>query len=322
MFTLGYSFKPWEAAKAIADGPTSSSYVRETAREYGVDERDPLRPPGGRAPSGRATRRAGPSRPSAPTPARRCTITCDFLFCASGYYRYDEGYTPEFEGTERFARPDRPPPALARGPRLRRQARRGDRQRRDRRDAGARRWPSEAEHVTMLQRSPSYVVSAARRRTRSPTSCARSCPPKAAYAIVRWKNVAAHDRLIYRLSRRAPKLRARTLIRKGVAAQLPDGLRRRHPLQPALRPVGPAPVPRARRRPVRGASRAGDASVVTDRIETFTEKGIRLESGDELEADIIVTATGLNLQAARRRWTLTVDGRERRAVRDGRATRG
>ena len=143
MYTLGYRFRPWTEAEGD----------RRRAVDPRLRPRDGARARHRRARSASATAscarelvdaptRAGRSRSSAPTPARRVQLTCDFLFMCTGYYRYDEGYTPEFAGTERLRAAGRAPAALARGPRLRRQARRRDRQRRDRGDARARRWPS------------------------------------------------------------------------------------------------------------------------------------------------------------------------------------
>ena len=205
----------------------------------------------------------------------------------TGYYRYDEGYTPHFEGR-----------AALRGEIVHPQHWPEDLDYAGKRvvviGSGATAVtlvPAMAEraaHVTMLQRSPSYVVSL--RAGPDRRLLRRVLPGQAAYPIVRWKNVALTTGFF-----RQPALAEahEGLIRKGSSASS-GGLRRRHALQPALPALGPAPVPRARRRPVRGDPR-GRASIVTDRIETFTENGHQLESGAELEADIIVTATGLNL---------------------------
>ena len=102
MFTLGYSFRPWTEAKAIADGASILKYIRDTAREYDIDSHIRFHHRVVRADWSTPTR-AGRSRPSAPTPGETVRLTCGFLFTCAGYYRYDEGYTPEFEGIERFA---------------------------------------------------------------------------------------------------------------------------------------------------------------------------------------------------------------------------
>ena len=209
----------------------------------------------------------------------------------TGYYRYDEGYTPSFEGRERFGgqivHPQHWPEDL---------------------DYAGKRvvvigsgatavtlvpaMAEQAAHVTMLQRSPSYVVSLP--GTDPLADLLRRVLP----AQRRLRDRALEERAAARPassrpSRRWPKL-DEGLIRSGASSAAPGGLRRRHPLHAALQPVGPAPLPRAGRRPVRVDQR-GKASVVTDQIETFTENGLRLESGEELEADMIVTATGLNM---------------------------
>ncbi len=289
MFTLGYSFKPWEAAKAIADGPDILSYVRETAREYGVDREIRF---GHRVVAARWSSEDARWTVEAEQNGEPVTLTCGFLFSCSGYYRYDEGYTPEFEGSERFGgqivHPQHWPedldykgkrvvvigsgatavtliPAMAR----------------------------ETEHVTMLQRSPSYVLALP---SRDPVAdvLRKVLPKKAAYAAVRWKNVMLTI-LTFQLSRRAPKF-MRAALRKGAQLQLPKGYDVDTHFNPRYSPwdqrmciVPGGDLFRSIKR--------GDASVVTDRIETFTEKGIALESGDELEADIVITATGLNVQA-------------------------
>ncbi len=216
MFTLGYSFKPWREPKSLADGPSILEYVRETARENGIEDRIFY---------GRRIVRAEWSSPDVRwnvEAERQDTgeierLTCGFLFTCTGYYRYDEGYTPEFEGREDFAGPVVHPQHWPE----------------DLDYAGKRivvigsgatavtLIPSLAEtaaHVTMLQRSPSYVLAIP---SSDPVAdfFRRHLPAKLAYAVVRWKNVLV-TMLGYQLSRRRPELMKR-LIRKGVEAQLP-----------------------------------------------------------------------------------------------------
>jgi cation diffusion facilitator CzcD-associated flavoprotein CzcO len=222
----------------------------------------------------------------------------------TGYYRYDEGYTPEFAGTERFAgrivHPQHWPDDL---------------------DYAGKRVvvigsgatavtlvPAMAEtaaHVTMLQRSPSYVVSLP---ARDPIAdrLRQALPPKAAYAAVRWKNVALMS-LSFQLSRRAPRF-MKAVIRRGVARQLPAGYDIDTHFRPRYDPWDQRMclVPDG---DLFEALGAGRASIVTDRIETFTERGLRLASGAELEADVVITATGLNLLALGG-TTFVVDGDE------------
>jgi monooxygenase len=289
MHTLGFRFKPWTDAKAIADGPAILEYVRETARESGVEDRIRY--------NHRVVSAAWSSADARWTVEAERTdtgetagLTCDFLFMCSGYYRYDEGYTPEFPGIDRFGgqviHPQHWPEDL---------------------DYAGKRvvvigsgatavtlvpaMAETAEHVTMLQRSPTYVVSLPG-EDRIANGLRRFLPANAAYTIVRWKNVLL-QMASYQLSRRRPKL-MKKLIRNGVAKSLPAGYDVDKHFTPTYNPWDQRMclVPDG---DLFETLSSGRAEVVTDRIETFTEKGIRLESGDELEADVVITATGLNL---------------------------
>ena len=133
MQTLGYRFKPWQSDTAIADGPAILSYVRETAREAGIEEKIRF--------NQRVTKAAWAGDRWTLSVEGGEDLTCAFLYVCGGYYRYDAGYLPEWPDYDRFQGRDRPSAVLARGPRLRRRARGRDRQRRDRGDArpGARR---------------------------------------------------------------------------------------------------------------------------------------------------------------------------------------
>jgi monooxygenase len=291
MYTLGYSFRPWEEAEAIADGPSILNYVRATAREGGIDEKIRFHH--------RVVRAEWSSEEARWTVHAERTdsgesveLTCGFLFMCSGYYRYDEGYTPEFEGTERFGGQIVHPqkwtedldyegkrvvvigsgatavtlvPAMARA----------------------------ASHVTMLQRSPSYVVSLPEQDPIA-NFLHRVLPTRAAYAIVRWKNVLV-TMAVFQLSRRRPGL-VKKLVRKAVEKRLPPGYDVDTHFKPRYNPWDQRMclVPDG---DLFESISEGRASVVTDRIDSFTEKGLKLESGHELEADLVVTATGLNLLA-------------------------
>jgi cation diffusion facilitator CzcD-associated flavoprotein CzcO len=303
MFTLGYSFKPWKEAKAIADGPSILRYIRDTAREHGVEQRIRYNRRVVRAEWSSAEARWAVEVEHADTGETE-QLTCDFLFGCTGYYRYDEGYTPEFAGAERFGgqivHPQHWPEEL---------------------DYSGKRvvvigsgatavtlvpaMAPDAAHVTMLQRSPSYFVALP---ARDPIADAvrRALPPKAAYPIVRWKNVLLAT-LMFQLSRRRPSLIKR-ILRKGVEKQLPVGYDVDTHFKPRYEPWDQrlCLVPDG---DFFKAISSGDASVVTDRIETFTEKGLKLVSGAELEADVIITATGLNVQLLGG-MSLAVDGRE------------
>jgi monooxygenase len=291
MYTLGYAFRPWRGAKSIADGPSILDYIRETAREHGVDGHIRFGHRAVRAEWSTADARwtVEAERGDGLEPVQ---LTCGFLFMCTGYYRYDEGYTPAFPGAERFA-----------GRIVHPQHWTGDIDCAGRRvvviGSGATAvtlvpaLAEQAEHVTMLQRSPSYILSLPgedpiARRVR------RALPPKLAYSVVRWKNVALTT-LFFQLSRRAPRI-AKAMIRKGVEKELPPGYDIDTHFTPRYDPWDQRVclVPDG---DLFAAIRAGRASMVTDRIDTFTERGLRLESGRELEADVVITATGLNLLA-------------------------
>jgi monooxygenase len=288
LFTLGFSFKPWTEAKAIADGPSIMSYLHETVEEHGVEDRihfgyRVLRADWSSAHSQWTVE--AEHRPS----GERVTVTCNFLFACTGYYNYEEPYTPEFEGIGRFGgqviHPQHWPEDL---------------------DYTGKRvvvigsgatavtlvpaMAPDAEHVTMLQRSPSYVVSLP---ARDPIAdfLRRILPAKVAYPIVRWKNVLLMM-ASFNLSRRYPNF-MRKVMRKGVERHLPEGYDMKH-FNPTYNPWTQRVclVPDG---DLFGVLTDGSASVVTDTIDTFTEKGILLTSGRELEADVIVTATGLNM---------------------------
>ena len=309
MLTLGYSFRPWTDAKAIADGPSILDYVNETAREYGIDRqiRFGHKVVGAEWSSADARWTVDIERPAT---GERLQMTCNFLHSCCGYYSYDGGYTPDFAGTERFAGESRPPAAVAGGPRLRRQARRRDRQRGDggdarSRDGRAREPRDDAPALAELRGLAAW------RSTRSPSALRRFLPPKLAYSVLRWKNVLM-TMLVFQLSRRRPEFIKR-LIRRGVERQLPAGYDIDTHFKPTYNPWDQRMclVPDG---DLFAAISNGSASVVTDRIETFTERGLALESGAELEADVVVTATGLNLVPLG-----GIDARRRR--RAGRAPR-
>ena len=303
MYTLGYSFKPWTDPKAIADGDSIRAYVRQTAREYDVEQHIRFHHRAVRAEWDSATARWTVHARRDDT-GEDVTITCGFLFTNSGYYRYDSGYTPRFPGVERYAgtlvHPQHWPDDL---------------------DYTGKRVvvigsgatavtlvPAMAEraaHVTMLQRSPTYVIALP---SRDPFADAarRWLPPKAAYTVARWKNVALGV-ANFQLSRRAPGV-VKRFLRRAAKGRLPAGYDVERHFSPRYDPWDQrlCVVPDG---DLFTALRAGRASVVTDTIDTFTEHGIRLASGEELPADVVVTATGLNLLALGG-MTLAVDGAE------------
>ena len=293
MFTLGYSFKPWTEPKAIADGPRILNYVRETATENGIDKHIRYH---------HRVKRASWSTPDAcwTVEAERIagegavetvSFTCNFLFMCSGYYNYENGYSPEFPGAKDFAGRIVHPQKWT-----------------DDVDYAGKRvvvigsgatavtlvpeMAKTAAHVTMLQRSPTYVVA---RPAQDPVAnkLRAKLPAKLAYHLIRWRNVL-FGMYFFQLARRKPE-RVKQLILGGVKMALgPDydiGTHftpRYNPWDQRLCLVPDGDLFRS--------IREKRASVVTNQIETFTPKGIKLKDGSELEADIIVTATGLNLQ--------------------------
>jgi len=303
METLGYRFKPWTDPNSIADGPAILRYLDETAREDGTLERIRFNTRVERAEWSSVQARWEVEAVRTDT-GESVPLSCDFLFACGGYFRYDEGFTPHFEGLERFAgqivHPQHWPEDL---------------------DYEGKRvvvigsgatavtlvpaMADQAEHVTMLQRSPTYIVSVP---AQDPIGqgLRRVLPERLAYAITRWKNVGLMAG-IYALSRRRPDL-VRRAIRAALQRQLPEDYEIDRHFKPRYDPWDQriCAVPDG---DLFKAIRAGRASVVTDEIATFTEHGLTLASGEELEADIVVTATGLNLQAFGG-FELVVDERE------------
>jgi monooxygenase len=293
MFTLGYSFKPWTAPQAIADGPSILKYVRETATENGIDKKIRFHHKVKRA--SWSTRDAcwnvEAERSSGEGVVEIVHFTCSFLFMCSGYYRYEEGYTPEFLGRESFkgeiVHPQKWPDAL---------------------DYAGKRvvvigsgatavtlvpeMAKKAGHVTMLQRSPTYVVSRPA-QDQLAIKLRKKLGEKIAYHLIRWRNVLL-GMYFFQLARRKPA-RFKELILGGVRMALgPDYDVTTH-FNPRYNPWDQrlCLVPDG---DLFKSLREKRASVVTNEIDRFTEKGIRLKDGGELEADIIVTATGLVLQ--------------------------
>jgi monooxygenase len=297
MVTLGYSFRPWTQPTTLADGASIRDYVRETAREHDVESAVRLGHRVVRASWSSAearwtveAMRTGPAAEASGEAGTTVTLTCRFLYSCTGYYRYDRGYVPDLPGVEHFGGHVVHPQA----------------------------WPEDldvsgtrvvvigsgatavtlvpalaqtAGHVTMLQRSPSWVLSTPG-RDRVGERLRRLLPSRAAFELLRWRNVVMGSAL-YRLSRRAPRLVGRWL-RRQVAAQLPEGYDVATHFTPTYDPWDQrlCLVPDG---DLFAAIRSGRASVVTDRVDTFTEAGLRLVSGQELDADVVVTATGLDL---------------------------
>ncbi|WP_010186174.1 flavin-containing monooxygenase [Sphingomonas sp. PAMC 26605] len=288
MYTLGYAFRPWTEAKAIADGPSILQYVGDTARDYGIDRHirfnHHVKTARWSTPDARWTVTAE----SADGPV---SLTCNFLFMCSGYYNYARGHTPEWAGTEQFAGQIVHPQF----------------------------WPADldysgkevvvigsgatavtlvpamaetAAHVTMLQRSPTYVVS---RPAEDATAnwLRRKLPAMLAYRLVRWRNVLL-GMAFFNLARKRPAKTKQRLIDMVQTELGPEYDVATH-FTPRYNPWDQrlCLVPDA---DLFNALKQGRASVVTDTIDHFTTDGIVLASGTELPADVVVTATGLELQ--------------------------
>jgi monooxygenase len=289
MYTLGYSFRPWEGEKAIADGPSILQYIKDTAAEAGIDRKIRFNHRIVRADWSTADARWHLTAERTDT-GETVSLTCGFVFSCSGYYRYDHGYLPDFAGMDRFD-----------GKIVHPQSWPDDLDYADKRvvviGSGATAVtliPSladKAAHVTMLQRSPSYIASVP---AGSPAArvLAKILPGRFAGRAIRWA-LALGTQAFYQLSRRRPEL-VKRLLRKGLERELPKGYDIDTHFTPRYNPWDQRMciVPNG---DLFKAISEGSASVVTDHIETFTEKGLLLESGAELEADIIVAATGLEL---------------------------
>jgi cation diffusion facilitator CzcD-associated flavoprotein CzcO len=289
MYTLGYRFRPWPEAEAIADGPSILRYVQDTARDHGIDRRIRFHHRVVRADWSSADARWTVEAQRTDT-GETATFTCGFLFMCSGYYRYDQGFAPSFEGEESFG-----------GTLVHAQDWRDDISYKDKRvvviGSGATAvtlvpaMARKAAHVTMLQRSPSYIVSLPGRDPIA-RALSRVLPARLVYPIVRWKNVILTTGS-YQLSRRRPRL-MKAFIRRALQRELPPGYDVDTHFNPRYDPWDQrlCLVPDG---DLFEALREGRASVVTDRIAAFTPRGVRVESGEELEADLVVKATGLNL---------------------------
>ena len=287
MHTLGYDFKPWEAEKSIADGPSILSYVNETADEHRIRER--IRFSQKLVAADWISERSQ-WQLTVETPEGVRRYRCGLLMMCAGYYSYDQGYEPDFAGKGSFKgewihpqfwpdnldHADKKVVVIGSGatamtlvPNMSRQA----------------------SHVTMLQRSPTYVISRP-----SIDGLAnwlrRVLPPKLAYDLVRWRNTV-WQQWMYKLTRVAPGVVKRSLLKK-VREEIGEMVDVEKHFTPRYNPWDQrlCLVPDD---DLFRAIQSGKASVVTDQIEKITEGGVQLASGDHLDADIIVCATGLEL---------------------------
>ena len=305
LHTFGYEFKPWRDEDAIASADKILAYLRETVAENNIDAKIRFHHKvlGAAWSSDDARWTVDVERfDGAEDTEALVQISANWIFCAGGYYRYDEGYTPEFPGRDRF-----------RGQVVHPQHWPEDLDYTDKKvvviGSGATAvtllpaMAGTAAHVTMLQRSPSYVLPVPSKDTFANVA-QKVLGSKRGYALARRKNIVK-QRAVYQFSQKYPGA-ARRLIRHLNAKELPAGYPVDEHFNPSYNPWDQrlCAVPDA---DLFKAISSGGASVVTDRIATFTETGIQLESGKHLDADIIVTATGLNVQLLGG-MSLTVDG--------------
>ena len=289
MYTLGFIFRPWTSRKAIADGPDIMNYLEETIEEFGIDKHIQY---------GKKVTKAEWS-----SEVNRWTLevldvatgqtqvyTCNFLSMCTGYYNYDKGYTPDFQSMEDYQgqiiHPQKWPEdldytnkeiivigsgatAVTLVPEL----------------------AKKAKHVTMLQRSPTYVVTGPS-EDKIAIFMNRFFPKKVAYSFSRWRKIL-FQRFIFGISRRYPNFMKKLMI-KGVEKELGKDYDVATHFTPHYKPWDQRVclVPDS---DLFISIKSGESSVVTDHIDRFTPKGLLLQSGKELEADIIVTATGLSL---------------------------
>lgn len=289
MFSFGYKFRPWNELKVLADGPSIRQYIRDTAKEYGVEEKIHF---GLQTTSANWCNRKRNWTVTAlhEESGEIRSYTAKYLVTCTGYYNHDAGFLPKFPGVEHFKGPCIHP----------------------------QKWPENldyagkkvviigsgatavtlvpamattAGHVTMLQRSPSYIFSVPG-SDKITAALSKILPEKWAYNLGRRRNILI-QRWLYQACRRWPKM-MRSWLLKSTRKHLGPDFDMSH-FTPSYMPWDErlCAVPDANLFKV---LRKGEASIVTDRIDTFTENGIRLKSGKLLEADIIVTATGLNLQ--------------------------
>lgn len=290
MHTLGYNFKPWKNPKAIADGPSIRAYIQEAATEYNIHPHIRFR---------HLVRRLSWSSEdalwtvTAEHNGQMVSVRGRFVYMCAGYYRYSAGYTPEFPGLNDFKgmliHPQHWPENL---------------------DYAGKRvvvigsgatavtlvpaMADKAAKVTMVQRSPTYMVS---RPAADPIAnwLRERLPLKLAYAITRWKNVLL-QMFYFGFARFFPEAMKKKLIDL-IGEQLgPDFDLKTH-FTPRYNPWDErlCLVPD---NDFFQAMNAGKVEVVTDTIESFTERGVRMQSGQEVPADILITATGLELQFA------------------------
>ncbi len=303
MYSFGFKFRPWQDLKVLADGPSIRQYIADTAVAYGIDDKIHYGVKIVNADWSTAQGRWTVTALHEATGEVR-TFSCGYLISCTGYYNYDTGYLPTFPGADEFLG----------------------------RCIHPQHWPEDldytgkkivvigsgatavtlvptmagtAEHVTMLQRSPSYIFSLPAFDKIS-EALGRFLPENWVYGLARKRNIAV-QRYLYLACRRWPSQMRRFLLWQ-VRRQVGPNVDMSH-FTPKYMPWDQrlCAVPNGDLFKVLAS---GEASMVTDQIDTFTDKGILLKSGRELEADIIITATGINLQLLGG-MQLSVDGEAR-----------
>lgn len=289
MFSFGYAFRPWNEIKVLADGPSIRQYIGDTAAEYGITDKIQFGCEITTADWSNHNQRWTLTLQAEGAEQVR-TISCDFLISCTGYYNYHQGYLPDFPGIEQYQgtciHPQQWPEDL---------------------DYSAKKvliigsgatavtlvpaMAERASHVTMLQRSPSYIFSVPGEDKLS-AFLLRFLPKRWVYGLARKRNITL-QRMMFKAARRWPQ-KVRNILLNGVRKQLGNAGDMRH-FSPDYNPWDErlCAVPDG---DLFKAINAGKASVVTDQIDTFTKRGVRLKSAQELEADIIITATGLQVQ--------------------------
>jgi cation diffusion facilitator CzcD-associated flavoprotein CzcO len=289
MFTFGFNFKPWRSPKAISPGADIKDYISEAATENGIDKHILFEHKVVSANWDTTTAKWHTEIKNLQT-GELCLYSSSFFFSCAGYYNYDQGYTPDFKGVESFT---------------------GD-------IIHPQHWPQDlnytgkkvivigsgataatlvpamaksAGHVTMLQRSPSYVLSVPQ-QDHITTFLHKYLPAKLAYSLSRWRKILL-GMFFFRLARRRPESAIKTL-RAGVIDALGEDYEVDKHFKPSYQPWDQRVclVPDG---DLFNAIKSGSANVVTEHIDTFIPTGIKLQSGEELTADIIVSATGLQL---------------------------
>ena len=301
MYTLGYAFRPWTEAKAIADGPSILKYVRDTAREAGIEKHIRFKHKVISANWDSSTARW---TVTAETEGRRVIVTAGFLMMCSGYYRYEAGYAPTFPGQDDF-----------KGRIVHPQKWTADIDHSGKNvvviGSGATavtlvpEMAKTAKHVTMLQRSPTYIVSRPA-EDKFANWLRKWMPSKMAYGLIRWRNVLM-TMYIYQQSRKSPQKVADFITTQAQKALGPDYDVKTH-LTPRYNPWDQRMclIPDG---DMFASLKAGTSSIATDEIDHFTATGLKLKSGKEIPADLVVTATGLDLLFLGG-MKVNVDGRE------------